>query len=78
MIEDLVAADENKKQKINQLQSKVRQLQLLADETRHLKDDLDIWKAKAMDNDKNKAELARFKERMEDFEYVTKRVEVRV
>eukprot|EP00050_Salpingoeca_kvevrii_P000211 m.144196 g.144196 ORF g.144196 m.144196 type:complete len:1035 (+) comp10059_c0_seq1:102-3206(+) len=73
--EELVAENQEKKQQVSQLSLKLRQLQLVADDARQLRDDLEIWKAKAMENERNQIELQRCKEKLEDLEYTNARVE---
>lgn len=76
LTDELLAEDSKNKHTNSALSIKVRQLSLAAEEARALRDDLDVWKARAQLNERNKTEIERFREKMEDFDYVKRAYEV--
>ena len=78
LIDDLNKETAGQTQTIAQLQSQIRELTNTAEEVETLRDELDVWKTKAMDSEKAKAEVARYREKLEDSQYLEKHVEVGV
>lgn len=68
--------DARRRDEFAALSSKVRELQILADEARALRDDVDIWRSRAADHERTKAELVALTQRLEDTEYGSNRIQV--
>ena len=72
--------------------SQIRQLTMNAEEVQSLRDDVDMWRAKvwlgaahwpslmgrmqASEGDRLRADVTRYRERLEDFDYLKKQVDV--
>lgn len=51
---------------------------IAAEEARALRDDVDVWRERAMEHDKTRAELAQLRHKFEDAEYMSRRCDVRL
>eukprot|EP00730_Choanoeca_flexa_P004278 TRINITY_DN11649_c0_g1_i1.p1 TRINITY_DN11649_c0_g1~~TRINITY_DN11649_c0_g1_i1.p1 ORF type:complete len:1096 (+),score=327.11 TRINITY_DN11649_c0_g1_i1:74-3361(+) len=71
--EELLEDHDARRNEINLLTVKVRELQTQADDVQSMRDDLDIWKDKAKDADKFRSEVARLQQKVEDYDYTSKR-----
>eukprot|EP00045_Choanoeca_perplexa_P018333 m.287268 g.287268 ORF g.287268 m.287268 type:complete len:1049 (-) comp17786_c0_seq8:27-3173(-) len=71
--EELLEDHDARRNDINLLTAKVRELQAQADDVQGMRDDLDVWKSKAKEGEKFRAELARYHQKLEDYDYTTKR-----
>lgn len=49
---------------------------IAAEEARALRDDVDVWRERAMEHDKTRAELAQLRHKFEDAEYMSRRCDV--
>lgn len=74
-LEHLMLDEAKNKQTISSLNAKIRQLTHNVEEAQVLRDDLDMWRAKASEAERLKAEVTRYRERLEDFDYLKRQVE---
>ncbi|EGD78846.1 hypothetical protein PTSG_01822 [Salpingoeca rosetta] len=75
MQRDVTDANRKLRSENNELTSKVRELYVLVEDTQMLKDELDEWRQKGIDTEKTQRELTKCKEKLEDQEYLLRRIE---
>lgn len=67
-VDDISKAELAGRRQVTVLNAKIRQLEAEADDVKRLRDELDVWKARAAEGTAHAAEVTRYRHKLEDFE----------